>query len=39
VVLRQSDARFAEILAYMEWASVDMPHRFSVEGDEVVVTG
>ena len=38
-VLRQGDARFAEILAYMEWASEDMPHRFSVEDDEVVVTG
>ena len=37
-VLRQGDTRFAEILAYMEWASEDMPHRFTVEGDEVIVS-
>ena len=35
--LRQDDPRFAEVLAYLEWASEDMPHRFMVEGDEVVV--
>ena len=37
-VLRNGDPRFAQIVAYMEWASEDMPHRFSVEGDEVVVS-
>jgi poly-gamma-glutamate synthesis protein (capsule biosynthesis protein) len=37
-VLKHGDPRFAEVLAYLEWASVDMPHRFTVEGDEVVVT-
>ena len=37
-VLRRGDPRFAEVLAYMEWASEDMPHRFTVEGDEVFVS-
>ncbi|MBI4081164.1 MAG: CapA family protein [Candidatus Lambdaproteobacteria bacterium] len=36
-VLAGRDPRFAEALAYMEWASEDFPHRFTVEGDEVVV--
>jgi poly-gamma-glutamate synthesis protein (capsule biosynthesis protein) len=37
-VLRRQDPRFAKVLAYMEWASEDMPHRFTVEGDEAVVS-
>jgi poly-gamma-glutamate synthesis protein (capsule biosynthesis protein) len=37
-VLRRGDPRFAEVVAYLEWASEDMPHRFTVEGDEVVVS-
>jgi poly-gamma-glutamate synthesis protein (capsule biosynthesis protein) len=37
-VLRQQDPRFANVLAYMEWASQDMPHRFTVESNEVVVS-
>ena len=36
--LRQQDPRFAKILAYMQWVSEDMPHLFTVEGDEVVVS-
>ena len=36
-VLRRHDSRFAEVVAYLEWASEDMPHRFVVEGDEVLV--
>lgn len=36
-VLKQSDPRFAEVVAYMEWVSEDMPHRFTIEDDEVVV--
>jgi hypothetical protein len=32
-------AEFARILGYMEWASVDLPHTFSVQGDSVLVTG
>ncbi len=33
---RHDDARFADIVHYMEWASEDMPHTFRVEGGEVV---
>jgi poly-gamma-glutamate synthesis protein (capsule biosynthesis protein) len=36
--LKRGDAKFDEVLAYLEWASADMPHQFTVEGDEVVVT-
>ena len=36
--LRQDDPRFSKVLDYIEWASEDMPHRFQVEGDEVVVS-
>lgn len=35
--LQRDDPRFAEIVNYMHWASQDMPHRFNVEGDEVMV--
>lgn len=37
--LRRGDPRFDRIVRYMEWASEDMPHRFAIEGDEVIVTG
>lgn len=37
-ILKHKDPRFNEILEYMEWTSVDMPHRFTVEGDEVIVS-
>jgi poly-gamma-glutamate synthesis protein (capsule biosynthesis protein) len=37
-VLAHGTPKFDEVVRYMEWASEDMPHRFSVEGDEVVVT-
>ncbi len=36
-VVRAPDPRFAEAVGYMEWASAGVPHRFVVEGDEVVV--
>ena len=35
--LSQNDSRFQEILDYMEWVSDQYPHRFKVEGDEIVV--
>lgn len=38
-VLRNGDARFKEIVDFMEWVSEETNHKFSVEGDEVVVTG
>ncbi|WP_423066090.1 CapA family protein [Devosia sp. CN2-171] len=37
--LSAKDPRFDEVLRYIEWASVDLPHRFTVVDDEVVVTG
>ncbi len=36
--LQASEPLFKEVLDYIEWASVDLPHAFSVEGDEVIVT-
>jgi poly-gamma-glutamate capsule biosynthesis protein CapA/YwtB (metallophosphatase superfamily) len=38
-VLRSGDARFDDAVRFMEWVSEDFDHRFTVEGDEVVVTG
>ncbi|OGA49245.1 MAG: hypothetical protein A3G24_14400 [Betaproteobacteria bacterium RIFCSPLOWO2_12_FULL_62_13] len=38
-VLRQGDPRFADAVKYMDWASQDFDHQFTVEDDEVVVTG
>ena len=35
--LRNGDPRFADAVQYMEWASEDFPHAFTVEGDEVIV--
>jgi poly-gamma-glutamate synthesis protein (capsule biosynthesis protein) len=37
-ILRNSDARFTDIVQYMEWVSKGFDHKFTVEGDEVVVT-
>ena len=37
-ILRKGDARFDDMVKYMEWASEDYAHRFTVEGDEVVVS-
>jgi len=36
-ILKRGDPRFTEVLEYLEWASEDMPHRFQVDGDEVLV--
>lgn len=38
-ILRSSDSRFGDMLRYMEWVSEGFAHRFTVEEDEVVVTG
>lgn len=38
-VLRAGDARFDDAVRFMEWVSEDFEHRFTVEGDEVLVTG
>jgi poly-gamma-glutamate synthesis protein (capsule biosynthesis protein) len=37
--LDQNDERFQEVLEYVEWVSDQFPHRFKVEGNEVVVQG
>ena len=36
-ILKHGDARFDDAVRYMEWVSEGFPHKFSVEGDEVVV--
>ena len=36
-VLRRDDPKFQEVLDYTEWVSDQHPHRFRVEGDEVVI--
>lgn len=38
-VLRHGDPRFDDNLKYMDWASEWFDHKFTVEGDEVVITG
>jgi poly-gamma-glutamate synthesis protein (capsule biosynthesis protein) len=38
-ILRKGDPRFDDAVKYMDWASEYYEHRFTVEGDEVVVTG
>ncbi len=38
-VLRRGDARFDDAVRFMEWVSEDFDHKFTIEGDEVLVTG
>jgi poly-gamma-glutamate synthesis protein (capsule biosynthesis protein) len=38
-VLHRGDPRFDDAVNYMEWVSQGHDHKFTVEGDEVVVTG
>jgi len=38
-VLRNGDNRFDEVVRYMDWASEDFNHKFTVEGNEVIVDG
>jgi poly-gamma-glutamate synthesis protein (capsule biosynthesis protein) len=38
-VLRRGDPRFDDAVGFMGWASAGFDHKFTVEGDEVVVTG
>ena len=37
-VLRRDDPRFDDMTRYMDWASVGFDHKFTVDGDEVIVT-
>ena len=36
-VLTQGDPRFDDAVKFMEWVSERFPHRFTMEGNEVVV--
>jgi hypothetical protein len=38
-VLRAGDSRFDEAMRYMDWASEAFDHTFTVEGDEIVISG
>ena len=38
-VLRNGDPRFDDMVQYMDWASEGFEHRFTVDGDEVVIEG
>ena len=38
-ILKNGDPRFDEAVQFMEWVSEDFPHNFTVEGDEVIITG
>jgi poly-gamma-glutamate synthesis protein (capsule biosynthesis protein) len=38
-ILRADDPRFDDVLRYMEWASDGFAHRFTVEGDEISISG
>ena len=38
-VLSHGDPRFDDALKFMDWVSEGYDHKFTVEGDEVVVTG
>ena len=37
-ILRRGDPRFDEMVRYMDWASQGYKHKFTVEGDEVLIT-
>jgi hypothetical protein len=37
-VLTRSDARFAEVVGYMKWASEGFNCRLEAEGDEVFIS-
>ncbi len=37
-VLHQGDPRFDEAVDFMDWVSEGFPHRFTIEGDEVIVS-
>jgi poly-gamma-glutamate synthesis protein (capsule biosynthesis protein) len=38
-ILTKGDPRFDDAVQFMEWVSEDFPHKFTVDGDEVVITG
>ena len=38
-ILLHGDPRFDDTVRYLEWASEGYDHKFTVEGDEIIVTG
>lgn len=38
-ILHAGDPRFDDMMRYMEWASEGFAHRFTVEGDEIAISG
>ena len=38
-VLKSGDPRFDDAVQFMEWVSEDFPHKFSVDGDEIIIRG
>lgn len=38
-ILKPGDPRFDDALNFMEWVSEDFEHKFSVDGDEIVISG
>ena len=38
-ILRAGDARFTDMLDYMEWVSEGFAHRFTLDGDEIAISG
>jgi poly-gamma-glutamate synthesis protein (capsule biosynthesis protein) len=38
-ILHAGDPRFDDMVRYMEWASENVAHRFTVEGDEIAISG
>lgn len=38
-ILKAGDERFDDMVQFMEWVSDEFPHKFKVDGDEVIITG
>ena len=38
-ILQPGDPRFDDAIRFMEWVSDGFMHKFTVEGDEVLITG
>ena len=37
--LHHGDPRFDDAVKFMDWVSEEFPHKFTIEGNEVVITG
>jgi poly-gamma-glutamate synthesis protein (capsule biosynthesis protein) len=38
-ILHPGDPRFDDMVRYMEWASEGFTHHFTVDGDEIAISG